>query len=102
MNVPENNMLWDYRVKNPEGIHALMHLIGIPSVTATHQRRTSGLPTYTLNKEDGSSFYIKWHLEPEAGIETMDSQSAERLAGSEPDYHAKDLFNKTEKGDYPT
>jgi hypothetical protein len=24
------------------------------------------------------------------------------LAGSEPDYHVKDLFNKIEKGDFPT
>jgi catalase len=32
----------------------------------------------------------------------MDSQTAERLAGSEPDYHVKDLFNKIEKGECPT
>jgi catalase len=32
----------------------------------------------------------------------MDSQTAERLAGSEPDYHVKDLFNRIEKGDFPT
>ena len=32
----------------------------------------------------------------------MDSQTAEKLAGSEPDYHVKDLFNKIENGDSPT
>jgi hypothetical protein len=31
----------------------------------------------------------------------MDSKTAERLAGSETDYHVKDLFNAIEKGDYP-
>jgi catalase len=32
----------------------------------------------------------------------MDSQTAEKLAGSEPDYHVKDLFDKIEKGEFPT
>lgn len=120
MNVPENNMFWDYHVNNPEGIHASMHLIGprgIPALLA--HINAFGVHTYTLNKEaciayftgcicidcrnqDGSFVYVKWHLRPEAGIETMDSQTAETLAGSEPDYHVKDLFNRIEKGDLPT
>ncbi len=32
----------------------------------------------------------------------MDSDTAERLAGSEPDYHIKDLFNAIDRGDYPS
>ena len=32
----------------------------------------------------------------------MDADRAARLAGSEPDYHVKDLFKAIEKGDYPT
>jgi catalase len=32
----------------------------------------------------------------------MDSKKAVQLAGEDPDYHVKDLFNAIEKGDYPT
>lgn len=32
----------------------------------------------------------------------MDADTAVRLAGSEPDYHVKDLFKAIEKGDFPT
>lgn len=32
----------------------------------------------------------------------MDSETAARLAGTDPDYHVKDLFNAIEKGDYPS
>lgn len=32
----------------------------------------------------------------------MDPDLAEKLAGTQPDYHVKDLFNAIEKGDYPT
>lgn len=32
----------------------------------------------------------------------MDADTAARLAGSEPDYHVKDLFNAIEGGNFPT
>lgn len=32
----------------------------------------------------------------------MDSKTAVRLAGEEPDYHVKDLFYAIQRGDYPT
>lgn len=32
----------------------------------------------------------------------MDSETAARLAGTDPDYHVKDLFNAIEKGNYPS
>lgn len=32
----------------------------------------------------------------------MDADTAVRLAGSEPDYHVKDLFKAIEKGDFPS
>lgn len=32
----------------------------------------------------------------------MDADTAARLAGTQPDYHVKDLFDAIEKGDYPT
>jgi catalase len=45
---------------------------------------------------------VKWHFKPTDGVKTMDGETAARLAGTEPDYHVKDLFNAIEKGDYPT
>jgi catalase len=52
MNVPENNMFWDYHVNNPEGIHALMHLIGPRGIPASLANINAfGVHTYTLNKE---------------------------------------------------
>ncbi|KAK5206785.1 catalase A [Exophiala xenobiotica] len=102
-NVPDNNMFWDFHVNNQEGIHALMHLFGQRGIPAS-LRHINGysVHTYTMNKDDGSFKYIKWTLRPEDGIETLPSDIALRLAGEEPDYHIKDLFNAIERGDYPT
>ncbi|KAF2720606.1 catalase P2 [Polychaeton citri CBS 116435] len=101
--VPDSNMFWDYHVNNPESTHALVHLFGQRGVPASLRHINGfGVHTYTLTKQDGSFVYIKWHLKPEGGIETLDNEVAIKLAGTEPDYHIKDLFNTIERGDFPT
>jgi catalase len=44
--------------------------------------------------------YVKWHFKPEGGIENLNADVALRLAGEEPDYHIKDLFNAIEHREY--
>jgi catalase len=45
---------------------------------------------------------VKWHITPDTGIETLHPDEAEKLAGSSPDYHVKDMYDAIERGDYPT
>lgn len=62
-----------------------------------------GVHTYKFGKpEDGTFKYVKLHFKPDSGNKTMKSDDAVRLAGEEPDYHVKDMYNAIEKGDYPT
>ncbi|KAH8201789.1 hypothetical protein TruAng_004053 [Truncatella angustata] len=102
-NIPDNTMFGDYHVNNPEGIHAIMHLFGQRGIP-TLLRHINGFSvhTYTLNKAVNRTYvYVKWHFRPEGGIETMDAETAARLAGTKPDYHVQDLFDAIERGDYP-
>lgn len=46
--------------------------------------------------------YVKWHFKPDEGVKTMDADRALLLAGTEPDYHVKDLFRAIEAGDFPS
>jgi catalase len=52
--------------------------------------------------QDGSFRYVKWLWKPDDGIQTLPSETALKLAGEEPDYHVKDLYNAIEQGNYPT
>jgi catalase len=62
-----------------------------------------GVHTFKFgNPDDGTFKYVKIHFKPDAGNVTMDAADAVRLAGEEPDYHVKDLYNAIEQGDYPT
>jgi len=51
--------------------------------------------------KDGTFKYVKMHFKPDSGVENLSAEDALRLAGEDPDYHVKDLYNAIEKGDYP-
>lgn len=46
--------------------------------------------------------YIKFHFKPDDGVKTMSAEKAGHLAGTDPDYHTRDMFEAIERGDYPT
>lgn len=60
-----------------------------------------GNHTFKFGKTEDSSFkYVKIHFKPDTGIKDLTQEDAVRLAGEEPEYHIKDMFNAIERGDY--
>lgn len=102
--VPDASMFFDFHNANQEGVHALMQLYGNRGVPESLRNINGyGVHTFKFGKpEDGTFKYVKIHFKPDAGNKTMKSEDAVRLAGEEPDYHVKDLYNAIEKGDFPT
>ncbi|KAI0473940.1 catalase [Xylariaceae sp. FL0804] len=102
--VPDATMFWDFHNNNQEGTHALMQLFSGRGVPASLRHVSAfGVHTYKLGKpEDGTFKYIKWHFKPDGGIETLTAEEATRLAGSDPDYHVRDLYNAIASGDHPS
>jgi catalase len=103
-NVPDGSMFWDFHNNNPEGVHCLMHLFGNRGIPASVRNVNGyGVHTFKFGKpEDGTFKYVKIVFKPDDGNKTLDADEAGRLAGAEPDYHIKDLYNAIEAGDYPT
>lgn len=81
-----------------------MQLFGGRSIPAS-LRNINGFGNHTIKfgkPEDGTFRYVKIHFKPDAGIKNLESDEALRLAGEEPDYHIKNMYNTIERGDYPT
>lgn len=97
-------MFWDFHNNNQEGAHALMQLFsdrGTPASLCNINCFSNH--TYKFGKpEDGTFKYVKIHFKPESGIKNLSDKEATRLAGDQPDYHRKDLYDSIERGDYPT
>jgi len=44
---------------------------------------------------------VKWHLKTQQGIKNLPAADAVRLAGEDPDYAQRDLFDAIARGDFP-
>ncbi|KAJ5432803.1 Catalasemono-functionalheme-containing [Penicillium daleae] len=100
--LPDPNMFWDFHVGNPEGIHQLLVLFsdrGTPR-SIRFLNSYSG-HTYKFTKEDGSFKYIKLHIKTQQGVKNFTAEEATRIAGEDPDYMIRDMFEAIDRGDYP-
>jgi catalase len=102
--VADASMFWDFHNNHQEGVHCLMQLFGPRGVPAS-LRNVNGFGNHTFKfgkPEEGTFKYVKIHFVPDDGIKNLTQEEAVRLAGEEPDYHIKDLFNAIERGQYPS
>ncbi|KAB5581247.1 catalase-like domain-containing protein [Coniochaeta sp. 2T2.1] len=97
------NILRDFHNHNQEGVHCLMQLFG-PRGVPKSLRNVNGFGNHTFKfgrPDDGTFRYVKIHFKPVDGIENLTEEEAVQLAGTEPDYHIKDMYNDIEEGNFP-
>ena len=97
------DMFWDFHVNNQESVHALMFLFGDrgPPSSVRHTNAYSG-NTYKFAKADGSYHYIRVHLLSNQGTHYHTNSEAVRVAGTDPEYHIKDLQEAIKSGNFPS
>lgn len=97
-NLPDANMFWDYFTNNPEGIHFLSMLFTDQQTPAGYQfMQIFSVNSYRFTKPDGSFVYVRIHMDPVLGKKNMTEEQATELAGREPEYHSRILFEAIEK-----
>ena len=52
--------------------------------------------------DKGEANFVKFHFKSGQGIKNLPTAKADELAGSDPDYSIRDLFNAIAKGDFPS
>ncbi|KAF4495028.1 catalase [Fusarium agapanthi] len=100
--IADGSMFWDSR-NNQEGAHCLMQLFG-PRGVPRSVKNINGFGNHNFKfgkPEDGSFKYVMMHFKSDNGIKNLSQEDAVRLAGEEPDYHVKYMYNSIERGDYP-
>lgn len=97
------DMFWDFLSLRPESTHQVSFLFsdrGIPD----GYRHMNGYGSHTfkmVNKND-EGVYVKFHYKTDQGIKNLSVERAGYLAGANPDYALKDLFDAIGSGNYPT
>lgn len=98
----DNTMQWDFWSLSPESLHQVTTLFsdrGIPA-TLRHMNGYSS-HTYSLWNNAGERHWVKWHFKTAQGIKTLTNEAAARIAGSDLDYHRRDLHEAIDCGEFP-
>ncbi len=88
---------------SPESAHQVTILMsdrGIPR-SWRHQHGFSS-HTYSWVNAGGEKFWVKYHFRTDQGIENIPESEADEIAGTDKDYHRRDLINAIDKGDHPS
>jgi catalase len=95
-------MMWDFWSRAPESLHQVTILFSDRGTPDGYRHMDGfGSHTYSLINEQGERVWVKWHFKTLQGIRNLSAAEAVRLAGTDPDYAQRDLFNAIAKGDYP-
>ncbi len=99
----DHDMQWDFWTLSPESAHQVTWLMGDRGIPKTW-RHMNGYSshTYMWVNAGGDKFWVKYHFKTDQGIEFLTQEEADRLAGEEPDYHRKDLFEAIRDGEHPS
>jgi len=101
-NLKSAQMMWDFWSKAPESLHQVTILFSDRGTPDGYRHMDGfGSHTYSLVNEQGERVWVKWHFKTLQGIRNLSAAEAVRLAGADPDYAQRDLFNAIAGGDYP-
>lgn len=99
----DHDMQWDFWTLSPESAHQVTWLMGDRGIPKTW-RHMNGYSshTYMWVNDKGQRFWVKYHFKTNQGIECLTQDEADRLAGTDADYHQRDLFEAIKREDYPS
>ncbi|KAM4721305.1 catalase-like [Rhinophrynus dorsalis] len=97
------NMLWDFFSLRPESLHELTRLFS-PHGLSDGYRHTDGFGNHAfkLVNAAGKAVYCRFNYKTNQGLKFLTPEKAMALAGSDPDYALRDLYNAIARGDFPS
>jgi len=101
-NLKSPTMMWDFWSLSPESLHQVTILFSDRG-TPDGYRHMNGYSshTFSLINSNHELFYVKYHFKTKQGIKNFTRQQASDLAGKDPDYAQRDLFQAIQQGDFP-
>ncbi|MCK0472309.1 catalase [Halalkalibacter sp. APA_J-10(15)] len=97
-----HDTFWDFVVSNTETAHMIMWLLsdrGIPR--SFRMMEGFGVNTFRFVNEQGKARFVKFHWKPLLGVHSLTWDEAQKLAGKDPDFLRRDLWEAINMGEYP-
>jgi len=97
-----HDTFWDFVSLMPESTHMLMWVMSDRAIPRSYRMMQGfGVHTFRFVNEQGESRFVKFHWTPSAGTHSLVWDEAVKIAGADPDFHRRDLWEAIEAGAYP-
>ncbi len=99
----DHDMQWDFWTLSPESAHQVTWLMGDRGIPK-NWRHMDGFSshTYMWVNAEGEKFWVKYHFETDQGNDFLTQEEADRIAGTDGDYHRRDLYTAIKDGNFPS
>jgi catalase len=97
-----HDTFWDFVSLMPETTHMLMWLMSDRAIPRSYRMMEGfGVHTFRLVNAKGVSHFVKFHWKPKLGKHGLAWDEAQKIAGKDPDFHRRDLWEAIAQGNFP-
>ncbi|OUM02563.1 catalase HPII [Variovorax sp. JS1663] len=97
-----HDTFWDFASLMPETTHMLMWAMSDRAIPRSLRMMEGfGVHTFRFVNARGDSHFVKFHWKPKLGIHGLAWDEAQKIAGKDPDFHRRDLWEAIDRGDFP-
>jgi len=95
-----HDTFYDFISLTPESMHMLMWVHSDRAIPRSFDMMEGfGVHTFRLINAAGKSHFVKFHWKPVLGVHSLVWDEAQRIAGKDPDFHRRNMWETIEKGD---
>jgi len=97
-----HDTFWDFVSLMPESLHTVMWAMSDRAIPRSLRMMEGfGVHSFRFVNAKGEGRFVKFHWKPVLGIASTTWDEAVKIAGADPDFHRRDLFEAIAAGDYP-
>ena len=93
---------WDFISLTPESMHMVMWIMSDRTLPRSLRMIEGfGVHSFRLVNKSGGSTFVKFHWRPKLGLQSTIWDETVKLAGADPDFHRRDMFEAIQAGKFP-
>ena len=93
---------WDFISLMPESTHMIMWVLSDRALPRSYSMMEGfGVHTFRMINTEGKSRFVKFHWKPLNGVHSLVWDETQKIAGKDPDFNRRNLWDMIENGVYP-
>ena len=97
-----HDTFWDFISLTPESMHMVMWIMSDRTLPRSLRMIEGfGIHSFRLVNAKGESTFVKFHWRPKLGLQSTLWDETVKIAGADPDFHRRDMFEAIQAGAFP-